>query len=121
MSRFQAGFPALRSQTMRCAPFLQAGISCDATRVTKDGQTSRTGFAAQYDGRRYAVTGDPEMDGVSLRRENQAVTAIFTNGTRPMYGYRISPSGHGRLTIRSIDPRTQRLGYSIVEYEPCRS
>ena len=106
---------------MRCTPFLRGGISCDATRVTKDGKTSHATFSAQYDGRRYAVTGAPEMDGVSLRREKQTVTAIFTSGIRPVYGYRIYPSGaRRRLTIRSIDPRTQRDGFSIVEYDACR-
>jgi hypothetical protein len=106
---------------MRCTPFLREGISCDATRVTKEGRTSHAGFAAQYDGRRYAVNGAPEMDGVSLRREKQTVTAIFTSGIRPVYGYRIFPSGDGRrLTIRSIDPRTQRDVFSIVSYDACR-
>lgn len=103
---------------MRCTPFRRDGIACDATRVTKAAQTSRTGFAAQYDGRRYAVSGAAEMDGVSLRRQNGIVTAIFTSGARPVYGYRISPSRE-RLTIRSIDPRTRRDEFSIVKYDKC--
>jgi len=105
---------------MRCKPFLRNGISCEATRVTKNGISSRTGFAAQYDGKRYAVIGAAEMDGVTLRRGNEVVTAIFTSGDRPVYGYRISPAPDGRrLTIRSIDPRTRRDEFSIVKYDKC--
>lgn len=58
------------------------------------------------------------MDGVSLRRQNGIVTAIFASGDRPVYGYRIAPSPE-RLTIRSIDPRTRRDEFSIVKYDKC--
>ena len=103
---------------MHCAVPARGTIDCAVTRVTANGSASAAHFIARYDGRRYAVTGAPEMDNVSLRHAGRSTVAIFSKGPRPVYGYRIEPSLDGRrLTIRSIDPRTYRTLYSIVRYD----
>lgn len=120
-SRFVAGFPALRSQTLQCAAAQHGAIACTASRVPVTGKASAAHFTARYDGRRYPVTGLAEMDNVWLRRSGRALIAVFSKGTHPVYGYRIEPSADRlHLTIHSIDPRTFRTVYSIVRYDRVR-
>jgi len=102
---------------MQCVAALHGGVSCTATRVTANGTASAAHFTARYDGRKYPVTGVPEMNNVVLRRSGHVVIAVFSKGARPIYGYRIEPSADGmHLTIHSTDPVTYRTLYSIVRY-----
>src|SRR6266849_5118589 len=77
-SRFVAGFPELRSQTMACERHGQ-GVKCLTVRTPVSGQQTRSEFTANYDGHEYPVTGTPDMNGVSLKRLGSAVVqAVFT-------------------------------------------
>ncbi len=103
---------------MRCEIAPHGAIACTTSRVPVNGGASAAHFTARYDGRKYPVTGVPEMDNVALRRSAHAVIAVFNKGAQPIYGYRIEPSADGRhLTIHSIDPVTYRTLYSIVRYD----
>jgi hypothetical protein len=116
-SRFTPDFPALRSQTMTCTIYSSGGIACTMWRVKADGQRSSGHFAARYDGHRYPLTGLPEMDGVTLRRDRHGTMAMFSKGETPVYAYRLVVSAdRRRLTVRSVDPQTHRALFSIVEY-----
>ncbi len=86
-------------------------------RITVAGQRSSGRFAARYDGRKYRVAGMAEMDSVAMHRDGPAVIAVFSKGLQPVYGYRMAVSAdRRRLTIRSVNPRTYRVVFSIVEY-----
>lgn len=117
-SRFAAGFPPLKSQTMTCRP-QQRGIRCETVRITAAGQRIRSEFTAHYNGQEYPVRGSPEITGVRLERlDPWTVRGRFLKGREVAFAYRIAASGDGeRLTITSIDPRTDQDLTSVVVYE----
>ena len=103
------GFPQLRSQTMELR--LVAGkLQCSTERVDLRGATTRAYFVAGFDGKRYPVTGIVDIATVSVKRYTGFVEADFFSVTAPVFSYRLSISGDGKiLTVVSLDPKTRRL------------
>jgi hypothetical protein len=106
-----------REETFSCAP-ASRGVRCTITSVRADGRRLVGRFAAAYDGRPGPVSGIPDMDRVTLRRSGaRAVDATFSDGARPVFGYRATRSASGdTLTVISVDPVTRRKGESVVVY-----
>ncbi|HEX4605681.1 MAG TPA: hypothetical protein VH724_16895 [Candidatus Angelobacter sp.] len=103
-STLPAGFPDLRSQTM-VLRFFSGKIQCITERVDVKGVKTRAAFSASVDGKRYPVTGMPDIVAVSMQKSAGYLEADFFFPTSPAFSYRLQLSGDGNtLTIISIDP-----------------
>jgi hypothetical protein len=111
-----AGFPKLLSQTM----VLQLGsgkLQCSTERVSLEGKKTRADFTAAFDGKRYQVTGIPEISTVSLRRYPTFIEADFFSASTPVFSYRIAMSSKDdTLIIISIDPVTRATLHARIVY-----
>lgn len=115
-STLPAGFPELRSQTMQLE---QAGdkLHCVTERVTIAGVATRAEFTAAFDGKRYPVTGIPEISSVLLHRYPHFTEADFFSGQTPVFSYRILDPNQGDiLTIVSIGPTTRKELHARILY-----
>jgi hypothetical protein len=111
-----AGFPQLRSQTM-VLQLVSGKLQCSTERVSLDGTKTRADFTAAFDGKRYPVTGTPEIATVSLRRYPTFIEADFFSARAPVYSYRMSISSKDdTLTIISIDPVTRATLHARIVY-----
>ena len=117
-SKFVAGFPALRSQTMTWDVRGKV-VQCSINRIPVKGPETHAHFAAKFDGKEHKVTGTSDLTGVILgHSKSGAVLATFTQKGKPVYAYRMSVSSdHRVLTIRSIDPKTLSDLTSTVIYD----
>jgi hypothetical protein len=94
-----------------------AKIQCSTERVDLEGVRTRSDFTAAFDGKRYPVTGIPEIATVSLKRYPDFVDADFFSATAPVFSYRLRVSGDGKvLTIISIDPTTRNPLHARLVY-----
>jgi hypothetical protein len=116
VSVLPAGFPQLRSQTM-VLQLVSGKLQCSTERVSLDGTKTRADFTAAFDGKRYPVTGTPEIATVSLRRYPTFIEADFFSAKSPIYSYRMSMSGKDdTLIIISIDPVTRATLHARIVY-----
>jgi hypothetical protein len=115
-STLPVGFPQLRSQTMQLE---QAGdkLHCVTERVTIADVRTRAEFTAPFDGKRYPVTGVPEVSAVSLRQYPNFIEADFFSRQTPVFSYRMWVSNKGdTLTIISIEPATRKELHARILY-----
>jgi hypothetical protein len=111
-----AGFPQLRSQTM-VLQLVSGKLKCSTERVSLNGTKIRADFTAAFDGKRYPVTGTPEIATVSLRRYPTFIEADFFSTSAPVYSYRMSISNKDdTLIIISIDPATRATLHARIVY-----
>ena len=88
-------------------------LDCAILGVKADGDTSAARFTIR-DRECGPVEGVAGVDCVTLRREDDAFHAVFTAGSRPVLGYRITTAGDSMI-IETTDPATRRaLGTRIV-------
>jgi hypothetical protein len=85
-STFSPG-PAPKSQTRIYAESAQ-GIVLTLKTVAADGTESTASLTFKYDGKPYAVSGNPDFDTVSLKR----VDALTVNGTQMKAGVNVGTS-----------------------------
>jgi hypothetical protein len=110
------GFPQLRSQTM-VLQLVSGKLQCSTERVSLNGTKTRADFTAAFDGKRYPVTGIPEIATVSLHRNRTFIEADFFSARAPVYSYRMSISGKDdKLIIISIDPVTRATLHARIVY-----
>lgn len=95
-----------------------ARVACTITGAREDGTVITGSFNATYDGQTSSVTGIPGVDRVSLRRVSAtSADATFSNGPRPVFGYRTFKGSDGKtLIIVSVEPVTRRVLNSVVVY-----
>lgn len=111
-----AGFPQLHSQTM-VLQLVSGKLQCSTERVSLDGNRTRADFIAAFDGKRYPVTGIPEISTVSLHRYRTFIEADFFSASSPVYSYRMSISSKDdTLIIISIDPVTRVTLHARIVY-----
>jgi hypothetical protein len=110
------GFPQLRSQTM-VLQLVSGRLQCSTERVSLNGAKTRADFTAAFDGKRYPVTGIPEIPTVSLHRYRTFIEADFFSASAPVYSYRMSISSKDdTLIIISIDPVTRATLHARIIY-----
>jgi hypothetical protein len=115
-STLPEGFPKLRSQTM-VLQLISGKLRCSTERVSLDGTKTQADFTAPFDGKRYPVTGMPEIASVSLHRYRTFIEADFYSEQVPIYSYRMSISSRdGTLIIISIDPVTRIPLHARIVY-----
>jgi hypothetical protein len=111
-----AGFPQLRSQTM-VLQLVSGKLKCSTERVSLNGTKIRSDFMAAFDGKRYPVTGAPEISTVSLKQYRTFIEADFFSASTPVYSYRMSISSKDdTLIIISIDPVTRATLHARIVY-----
>jgi len=76
-SRFNPG-PPPKAMTVRFEPFGNNGLRVTIDTVEASGEVSKHTYVANYDGKDYAVTGDPGRDTVALKRID-LLTLEYTN------------------------------------------
>ena len=76
-SRFNPG-PPPRSMTVRFEPFGTNGLRVTIDTVEANGEVRKHTYVANYDGKDYAVSGDPGRDTVALQRID-LFTLEYTN------------------------------------------
>lgn len=115
-STLPAGFPSLRSQTMELEQ-LPGKLHCVTERVTIAGVKTRAEFAAAFDGKRYPVTGIPEISTVSLHKYPEFIEANFFRDQTPIYSYRLwVVKIDDSLIVVSIDPVTKKKLHARIVY-----
>jgi hypothetical protein len=111
-----SGFPQLRSQRMELR-MVSGKLQCSTERITLEGIKTHADFTAAFDGKRYAVTGLPEIATVSLHRYATFIEADFFSGSAPVFSYRMSLSSKDdTLIIKSIDPVTRAYLTAKIVY-----
>ncbi len=79
-SRFVGGIPAFTSQTVTFDS-VAAGFRVTTETVTRDGSVLRSEYTANYDGKRYPISGSPNADSVSFARlDARTVERFDTKG-----------------------------------------
>lgn len=115
-STLPTGFPSLRSQTMELEQ-LPGKLHCVTERVTIAGVKTRAEFAAAFDGKRYPVTGIPEISTVSLHKYPEFIEANFFHDQTPIYSYRLwVVKIDDSLIVVSIDPITKKKLHARIMY-----
>jgi len=111
-----AGFPKLRSQTMKLER-LPGKLQCVTERVTIEGTKTRAEFSAAFDGKRYPVTGIPEISTVSLHKYREFIEADFFYAQAPVFSYRLwVVKTDDSLIVISIDPVTRKKLHARIVY-----
>ena len=116
-SHYGGAAPRLR-ETFECG---RAGqdVRCTISSSFVDGRSTVGGFSAAYGGPPGATFGMPDVDHILLVKVSDATAdATFTNGGRPVFGYRASRSDDGKvLTISAVDPVTRVRLESVIVYD----
>ena len=117
-SHYGGGADARRDEVFACDE--NAGVPrCSIHSVLTDGRVRHAIFAAIYDGNPHTVSGNVDVDHVTLRRVNASmVDATFSGRGTPLFGYRASLSNDLQsLTIVSVHPVTRTVEESIIVYD----
>src|SRR5690349_20611305 len=115
-STLPAGFAKLRSQKM-VLHLVPGRLRCSTERVSVEGIKTRADYAAPFDGKRYPVTGLPEIATVSLHKYPAFMEADFFSATAPVFSYRIWFSNKDdMLVVISIDPATRAVLHARIVY-----
>jgi hypothetical protein len=115
-STLPAGFPKLRSQTMNLEE-LPGKLRCVTERVTIEGAKTRAEFSAAFDGKRYPVTGIPEISTVALHKYREFIEADFFYNQTPVFSYRLWVEKiDDSLIVISIDPVTRKKLHARIVY-----
>jgi hypothetical protein len=115
-STLPTGFPKLRSQTMELEQ-LPGKLRCITERITIAGTATHAEFTAAFDGKRYPVTGIPEISAVSLYKYPGFIEANFFYGQTPVYSYQLwFERVDDSLIVVSIDPLTKKKLHARIVY-----
>ena len=96
---------------------LPGKLRCLTERTTIAGTRTRAEFTAAFDGKRYPVTGLPEISTVSLHNGPEFIEADFFNGQAPAFSYRMWINKiDDSLIIVSIDPITKEKLHARIVY-----
>lgn len=72
-SKFSPG-PPLKGQTLKYEPGGNNGLKVDTETVDAQGNSTRGGYTANFDGKDYPWTGNPDADALSMKRINANTT-----------------------------------------------
>lgn len=115
-STLPAGFPQLISQTMELH-LVSGKLQCSTERVSVEGKQTHSNFLAAFDGKRYPVTGTPDITAVSLKKFPDWLEGDFFSSNALVFSYRMHLSKDGNtLTVISIDPATRNRLHAKIIY-----
>src|SRR5262249_20840644 len=115
-STLPAGFPKLRSQTMHMEE-MPGRLRCVTERVTIADSRTRAEFTAAFDGKRYPVTGMPEISAVALHKYPEFIEADFFYEQAAVFSYRLRVvKTDDSLIVESIDPVTKKELHARIVY-----
>ena len=117
-SHYGGGAEPRIQETFTCR--LDTGVvNCTIESVRADGRKLVGKFTARYDGKPHPATGIPDVDQVTLQKQDEFIAdATFSYQGKPVFGYRAvrSDDGHS-LTVVSVDPTTRVVRSSVAVYE----
>jgi hypothetical protein len=116
-SRFDTP-PTITGQKVTFAPTPDGGFTVTSESYTRAGDTVRNSYSARYDGKRYPISGSPNVDSISFARlDARTVERFDTKGTTFIGSQTrvVSPDGK-TLTVmaKPMGPQGRTVGSILV-------